>query len=1162
MTLVFPDLDTLRLALISGIVPAAISQAPTGAGFDDAGQVWLQPSVTPARPALADLRRLKVQTPRRCSTPLADFHCWLQVFAVQPTGDAVVLPEQAVVLFDLPADHWTNVVAEMLRLGNDRQSFRYLEGVDGARVLLRVVGPPYYTLLRALDRDDVGPGPVAYIEAAPRLWVQLGHLHPFADRIKVPEDEVLLLRPTREWSFLPDAPFREIYEALEFTLSTAPTPWREAKMDRRLEVPLRLVQGDPPATDELWVLREQPLEQLDDLVSNADDELLQQLSFAVAEKDGQTMLVLRVRPSRKPPRVPELRAVKYRTHQHLPNLFVPSGKRLHPPVSCHVVRRLLADDPAVVTWLNPEGDGSFTPECLPDDAFRPLTDWIDYILDRNRQPLQTWVQAAQFDFEHFICTEEEPADRSRKPVARRDRKGRQQEAPQMEPQDAQTSTAAAKQEEQSTEEAPEAAATSRIEPSALLQRLQEVEAKFLAVAGPLDNPERLALWPEIAGLNAALERGEDAALCWLNALWFAEKPAADWCRLWFEAEAARVPLREGHGDRSWTTSADESCVLDSVSLDRVLGLAEPASADVRALAAYVCWAAQQGRLTALLERLGSIRQFLANHDRTHLPVRAVWLAWLSLTQVSEGDVLGLARARDRLLDRLLQTGLRPEQDLPAVLRFAGGPSTERLQALRHWLIGLSELAHAWVEKSNPEAPRESPTSAYGDLMFAFGLARVGESDASKKLLASARSALGGRDEVHGRLLQGFAYRIEQLLTHKPHQGPLPADQLEAVRQMDSMPRYIVERLRQFSRILEPDQQIDAQRQVFVRVSQIHRELAILQDLEDHEEAARRMGELLREIPKNHDDPAGVRSLVLRAALDLAPRLGEEFTLNMLLQVSPVLDALPPHEGLAPADCLEAVRARAALLEKGLFAAAHFGRLEHVQALVGRFHKLLQAQRGTGSTIQVIDTLANQCFRGLRKLGLRDDIDRLLTLMADLILESQQVKTIPALVLKVAEEAKRADLSFANLVVALRALTHVAGGWYYFGRAAQADPVLNAVRDVLLQGTLLTRNQLALAKEQTPLAYAYVTALAQAPVMQVQQRLEELFRNLEVRDTWTTGAYYNLSQLRLIETVVQALNDDFTMGLEVRRWLDEDEFLVRQRIHRDLRALMIPERRDR
>jgi len=38
-------------------------------------------------------------------------------------------------------------------------------------------------------------------------------------------------------------------------------------------------------------------------------------------------------------------------------------------------------------------------------------------------------------------------------------------------------------------------------------------------------------------------------------------------------------------------------------------------------------------------------------------------------------------------------------------------------------------------------------------------------------------------------------------------------------------------------------------------------------------------------------------------------------------------------------------------------------------------------------------------------------------------------------------------------------------------------------------------------------------------------------------------------------VLAVVSDDFTMGSQARRWLDDDEFLVRRRIHRDLKTIM-------
>src|SRR5262249_21730749 len=134
--------------------------------------------------------------------------------------------------------------------------------------------------------------------------------------------------------------------------------------------------------------------------------------------------------------------------------------------------------------------------------------------------------------------------------------------------------------------------------------------------------------------------------------------------------------------------------------------------------------------------------------------------------------------------------------------------------------------------------------------------------------------------------------------------------------------------------------------------------------------------------------------------------------------------------------------------------------------------------------------------------------------------------------------------------ALRALLQVAKGWYYFARDSQAEPILQAARSVLLANDLQPR-------EQTQLACAYAEAVGQAPVEVGQKRLEEIFKSLKgVRDTYTTSTHFSVSQLDVVESVVLAVvSDDFTMGTQARRWLDDDEYLVRRRIHRDVRSAM-------
>ena len=129
---------------------------------------------------------------------------------------------------------------------------------------------------------------------------------------------------------------------------------------------------------------------------------------------------------------------------------------------------------------------------------------------------------------------------------------------------------------------------------------------------------------------------------------------------------------------------------------------------------------------------------------------------------------------------------------------------------------------------------------------------------------------------------------------------------------------------------------------------------------------------------------------------------------------------------------------------------------------------------------------------------------------------------------------------------------LAGGWLHFGRQDRAAPILELTRE-----ELLAPNAVALQpKDYTELARAYVTALGQGPAEPALVRMIELFKKMspaKITNTWTTAQYYSRFHLNLVEDVIRAVvNDDAALGPSGRRWLDDDEYLVRRRIHADMK----------
>jgi hypothetical protein len=1116
MILQFPNLDALRLALTSATVPAEVSLASATAAFRDDGAVLIQPAVKVPLKAQKALQKLGVQTVREFGEVVA-FEClsWGQVLPVVKEAVPLMPTAQTPVLFELPDAHLLPQLAgEILRLGNDRQSFRFLAGAgEPPRALLRVYGPPYYSLLQALERTGRTVAPRAYLERAPRLWVEIGCTHPLLEILKAPEKQMLLLRPPHDWDVLDEAPFQDIYEILEFPLPHGRIKWYDQGKPEPLTVPLRLAQGSSSEVAELWVVRDQPQAQLDALVRDASDQLLSRFTFAVAEAGDQQTVVLRLRPSRQPAPVLVLDAQGYRPYLKLPNLFVPCGSVLLPPLRRDVVRKLLAEDQEQVIWLHPQGDGTFTPESLPDRAFRPLSEWVEYVLTREHAVLTSWVEATTFDFERFICKDEtKPAGKAK------EKKPRRSEAENTETIEAAPlpGPAISKGKAPPTDEDDTLTAFAKTEPTELQKQARALEQQFLAIEGPLDAAERQALWPDLARVYTALQNWSDAGICWSNALWEDDGQGPRLARLWHLSAARSLPGQS----------------LDQV-LDTLTTTTEPHPGSARVLVAALADAAHGGVTEATLRpRLGQVQVSLQKHEHL-LPVRTVWLAAQSIYRLSGGDVLALARTRDRILERLHQTGLTAETDLPSFLRFTGNQFNDRFRDVRDWLLELPGRVRHWLEKVVHSVTdyKLEETVALAHLILAFGFARLGEGEQALRLFHLGHEVLNHREDVHILLLRAFEYRIDQALGGEPLRGPLPLELLEKLAASDRISRYAVDRLRQHSQILEPQERIEPYRTWYQKYGDgLQTALNELTDVLDRDKLEGQIQGLFQRYGRDGPKSQRNRARILRVALELSPRIGETFAAPLLEEVLPAADLFP--------DLLQ----KAGLLEQALLVAAHFDQAAHVERFVARFQELL-SQYQDAHDLKSLDSLAGQCFRGLRKMGMRETIHKLLTQLSDALLQG-----------KTLARARSQE----NWPILMRSLLQVAAGWYYFGMDDQAQPMVDEARRLLLKEVDIWEGEGQKKQmEKCKLATAYIAALGRAPADVARGGINEVFAYLTgITSNWATNKYYSLSQLDVVEAVVLAIaSDDFAMGNQARRWLDEEEFLVRRRIHQDVRTAL-------
>lgn len=410
-----------------------------------------------------------------------------------------------------------------------------------------------------------------------------------------------------------------------------------------------------------------------------------------------------------------------------------------------------------------------------------------------------------------------------------------------------------------------------------------------------------------------------------------------------------------------------------------------------------------------------------------------------------------------------------------------------------WLLALRDRAEAWLARDQV-AP--APMVAYLSLAFAFGLARLGANVAAEHLWDQANCVLSGRDDVHKFLGAAYAYRVRQVLAGQPHAGPLPPEQLVLVGQFDRMPRYVVNRLRQHSRILDPQEIIEPLRS---RGTEPENALYTLAEGSDRAGLERQLRDLLREPNWRRSDPEGD---LLLAALSVSGRVDAALACEVLDLIPAALEVLPLRGRQASS------RPRERVLLQALFVAGYFAEAEQVLRLVRCFEKVL-AEQYSDTPILAGDALTGACVRCLRKHALREELDGLLHPVTQGLLGGSEATLLES------GQATPAQL---------RTLLHLASAREFLGWDLEREPVVPAVRRGLFLSDGLS------CKEKTLLACVYAGTVGQAPVGFARKRLEEVFEKLNgIKDAYTTNTYYSLSQLDVVEAVVLGICENPTVG---------------------------------
>jgi hypothetical protein len=180
---------------------------------------------------------------------------------------------------------------------------------------------------------------------------------------------------------------------------------------------------------------------------------------------------------------------------------------------------------------------------------------------------------------------------------------------------------------------------------------------------------------------------------------------------------------------------------------------------------------------------------------------------------------------------------------------------------------------------------------------------------------------------------------------------------------------------------------------------------------------------------------------------------------------------------------------------------------------------------------------------MRKLGLRDETNDFFHNLHEEVIGGTNLAALREQYLKKPEEWYQL----------LQTHLTIAAGWLTLGFHDRAAPTLDYVRHELLDPQA---SQTYSSHPYTQIVRSYVFAIGHGGCASGIVRIIDLFTKMppqRIDNAWTGSMHYSLYHLNVIEDVILALvSDEFALGPAGRRWLDDDEYLVRQRIHADMK----------
>ncbi len=621
-----------------------------------------------------------------------------------------------VVLWCKGEEAFQRLIGMSLNLGCDRLQYAVMMRDDGgSEWLLRAERVSYYVIDTALN--DLGT--LVYTPAGLEggLFVQWGSVHPLEALIEGGEGgsavfmDGLGVGARSRRVALPA--WRDVYQLTRFELGglEGDEQWTPSELSAgQFVVKLRLMPTHAAREPQIWLMPAADQPRVERLLHAIPEPDLDNLQFTAQETpQGERFLIIRERHTGVGREYIDFEGIQLGPWAGYPNLMLPVDRDLEPQLRKDRYRALFDLTSGYQTLLFEMG-GVMRLVHVQERSYRPLREFVDYIIGVEGQALEQILGQTVFEFQNYRYAQAAWAPRAPKKAEREEAELEEpeweagvDEAPAVEP-----------VKKGKAKAAPAMARPAKVEkrtPSELESAEIECETALILKG---QSAER---WVALAQVKEELDKHREAAMCWAEALWLTRDPQAanD-----LEGRVIRALERsEGFG------------LEGTAPKDRARRLREQIAQQDSDPGWVWLWVTHGARhlrdnpgdekthswLAEGHRLLTARREALRKKDR--------WALWNHLVAVNR-DAVEQTRIREEIVEELNQRGLRP-MDVPQFIQnriyqsrliddggLSGG--AEARAAMR-----ILERVQAEVHNARDESVR-----LISDAILAYGFERLGD----------------------------------------------------------------------------------------------------------------------------------------------------------------------------------------------------------------------------------------------------------------------------------------------------------------------------------------------------------------------------------------------------------------------------------------------------